>query len=194
MCGRFQNKKSEKELIELFEQNNLELLVEDEIEKRKKDDIRPTEKIAAIFSDNQKYILSKVIWGIKFKKDSPLIFNSRIETIKEKPYWKKLFNENKCVVPMTGFYEWQNRIRYKIFLPDKEIFFVPAIYHQDKEKNIFASLITTTPNKLVSEIHNRMPVVLDFQNAISFLLDSSDDNLNRCIPYSDENKMEAEAI
>lgn len=194
MCGRFQNKKTEKELVELFEQNNLELLVDDEIDKRKKDDIRPTEKIAAIFSDNEKFKLSKVIWGIKFKEDSPLIFNSRIETIKDKTYWKKLFTENKCVVPMTGFYEWNNKIRYKIFLPEKDIFFVPAIYHKDKEKNIFASLITTTPNKFISEIHNRMPVILDFQNAISFLNDPSEENIKRCVPYNDENEMEAEAV
>jgi putative SOS response-associated peptidase YedK len=79
-------------------------------------------------------------------------------------------------------------------LPEKDIFFVPAIYHKDKEKNIFASLITTSPNKFISEIHNRMPVILDFQNAISFLNDPSEENIKRCVPYNDENEMEAEAV
>jgi putative SOS response-associated peptidase YedK len=95
---------------------------------------------------------------------------------------------------MTGFYEWKTegkrKVKYKIFLPDEDIFFVPAIYNQDKEKNIFASLITTVPNKFIKEIHHRMPVILDLDNAISFLGDESEKNLERCVPYDDKKKME----
>jgi putative SOS response-associated peptidase YedK len=69
---------------------------------------------------------------------------------------------------------------------------VPAIYHQDKEKNIFASLITTTPNKFIKPIHHRMPIIFDFDEAVKFLNDDADKNLERCIPYPDKKKMEME--
>ena len=175
----------------MFNQNNLELEVDDKIEKRTEEDIRPTQKILSVMLNDETYNLAKVNWGIKFSEDSPLIFNSRIETIKEKKYWNTLFAKNKCIVPMTAFYEWKTegkrKIKYRIFLPDEEIFFVPAIYHKDKKK-IFASLITTVPNKFIKEIHHRMPVIFDLENAISFLKDEVEDNLERCIPYSERKR------
>lgn len=179
----------------MFNQNNLELEVDDKIEKRTEEDIRPTQKILSVMLNDETYNLAKVNWGIKFSEDSPLIFNSRIETIKEKKYWNTLFAKNKCIVPMTAFYEWKSegkrKIKYRIFLPDEEIFFVPAIYHKDKKK-IFASLITTVPNKFIKEIHHRMPVIFDLENAISFLNDDAVKNLGRCVSYSDKKKMEME--
>jgi putative SOS response-associated peptidase YedK len=144
------------------------------------------------------YQLTKVNWGIKFKEDSPLIFNSRIETIKEKTYWNSLLSKNRCIVPMTGFYEWKTegkkKVKYRIFLPDSNIFFVPAIFHKDKEEKIFASLITTTPNEFIKKIHHRMPVIFDFNEAIGFLNDENDKNLDRLIPYDDKKKMEMELV
>jgi len=193
MCGRFESKRVEHDLIDLFNEKNLNLEVEAEIDKRADEDIRPTQKILSVLLDINRYTITKVNWGIKFSDKSPLIFNSRIETIKEKKYWLNLFAKNKCIVPMTGFYEWKTegnrKVKYKIFLPDEDIFFVPAIYHQDKEKNIFASLITTVPNKCIKEIHHRMPVILDFDNAVSFLNDETEKNLERCLPYDDKNRM-----
>ncbi|RJP65236.1 MAG: hypothetical protein C4539_13525 [Ignavibacteriales bacterium] len=196
MCGRFESKKIELSVIDLFKEKGLEIIVEDDIAKRSNEDIRPTEKIMSVLLKQDVYHLTKVNWGIKFKEDSPLIFNSRIETIKEKSYWNTLLSKNKCIVPMTGFYEWKTenkkKVKYRIFLPDNDIFFVPAIYHRDKEDMIFASLITTTPNKFIEKIHHRMPVILDFANAISFLNDDNEINLKRLIPFDDRNKMEME--
>lgn len=196
MCGRFENKKIDCEIIDLFNQNNLELEVDEKIEKRVEEDIRPTQKILSVMLNDKTYSLAKVNWGIKFSEDTPLIFNSRIETIKEKKYWNTLFSKNKCIVPMTAFYEWKaegkRKTKYRIFLPDQEIFFVPAIYHHDKEKNIFASLITTVPNKFIKQIHHRMPVIFDFTNAVSYLKDGVDKNFERCVPYNDKKKMEME--
>ena len=140
-------------------------------------------------------ILKKVNWGIKFKEDSLLIFNSRIETIKEKKYWTTLFDKNRCIVPMTGFYEWKKegtrKVPYKIFLPDKPIFFVPALYTVDKQKIIYASLITTTPNKFIQSIHHRMPVIFDIKEALAFLSSGVEENLSHCLPYDDNKEMEA---
>ncbi|KUO59034.1 hypothetical protein APF79_10415 [bacterium BRH_c32] len=197
MCGRFETKKIEQQIIEQFRLLQLPLIMDDELYARSNFDIRPTEKILSISYDNSNYHLGRINWGFRFKEGSPFIFNSRIETIKEKPYWKNLFDKYRCIVPMTGFYEWKTegkkKIKYRVSLPDKDIFYVPALYYTDKEKNRFASLITTTPNKYISTIHHRMPVILDFPNAVDFLIADIETNLNRSLPYDDNKKMEIEA-
>ncbi|MBZ0184037.1 MAG: SOS response-associated peptidase [Melioribacteraceae bacterium] len=193
MCGRFETNKIEKQLIELFQKHGLPYSVDEDLQNRKSDDIRPTEKIMSILLKEEIYRLSKVDWGIKFSDSSPLIFNSRIETISEKHFWNGLLAKNKCLVPMTGFYEWKTegkkKIKYRVFLPDMEMFFVPAIYTIGKDKKIKASLITTTPNNFIKEIHHRMPVIFDFETGIKFLNDDVIENLKRCVPYSDDKTM-----
>lgn len=198
MCGRFENKINENQFVQLFKEMQIDLLIDESIKKYKNENIAPTDKIFAIRRLNENYQLSLVNWGIKFKEDSPLIFNSRIETIKEKKYWFTLFDRNRCIVPMSGFYEWKKegnkKIPHKIFLPDKEIFFVPALYYTDNQKNVYTSLITTVPNNFIKQIHHRMPVILDLKTAIEFLGNDAGRNLELCLPYSDLCEMRSEQI
>lgn len=198
MCGRFENKINENILIQLFKEMNLDLLVDNSIQWNKKVNIAPTDKIFAIRLVNGKYTLSFLNWGIKFKEDSPLIFNSRIETIKEKKYWFTLFDRNRCIVPMSGFYEWKKdgvrKIPHRIFLPVTEIFFVPAIFFEDKQKNLFTSLITTVPNQFIKPIHHRMPVILKFKTAVDYLSNNVSKNLELCVPLNDNIEMNAEEV
>lgn len=194
MCGRFENKIDENFLLQLLQEIKVKLIIDDSVKKRKLENIAPTDKIFSIRLINDELILSMLNWGIKFAEDSPLIFNSRIETIKVKKFWRALFDKNRCIVPMSGFYEWKKegtrKVPYKIFLPGNQIFYVPALYFIDKEKNIFTSLITTVPNKFIKQIHHRMPVILDFENALKYLSNNADENLDLCIPYDDLKKME----
>lgn len=198
MCGRFENKVNENFLIQIFKELKLDLIPDESIVKRKLENIAPTDKIFAIRFRNNNFTLSLFNWGIKFKDDSPLIFNSRIETIKEKKYWFTLFDRNRCIVPMSGFYEWKKegtkKIPYRISLPDREIFFVPALYYEDKQKNIFTSLITTTPNNFIKPIHHRMPIIFDLKTALDFLKNDAKSNLDFCLPYNDSFKMESKPV
>ncbi len=207
MCGRFESKPSIQSLVDEFEKENKSLNVQlnkskpdkakdVELSEHKSFNISPSSKILSISYTANNYHLSLTNWGIKFSTESPLIFNSRIETIKEKKYWNNLFNKNRLLVPMSAFYEWKKegtqKIPYRIFLPDIDSFFFPAIYHIDKDKNIFTSLITTTPNDFIKPIHHRMPVILKIKDAINYLIDDPEINLTKCVPYS--GKMEIEKI
>lgn len=196
MCGRFETKRIEQELLDLFLNAKLKAEIEQEKDNFDKGDSVPTQKIMSVLLKKDIYKITKVNWGIKFKEDSPLIFNSRIETIKEKKYWSSLFANNRCIVPMSGFYEWHKegnkKIKYRIHLPDSKIFFVPAIFYKNNENKLFASLITTIPNDFIKQIHHRMPVILDFKKAIDFLNNEAEENFKLCIPYDDKKKMEME--
>lgn len=192
MCGRFENTVSLENLFSALELENISLKNE-----LTQTNIAPTQKIMTVTSRGDKLKLLPMNWGIKFSKDTPLIFNSRIETIKEKPYWRKLFDSNRCIVPMSAFYEWKKegnrKIPYRIFLKKEKLFFVPAVYLQ-KDNEFYASLITTTPNKFIEKIHHRMPVILRKEDAVDYLQCDSQVNLNRCIPYEQPEDMAMERV
>lgn len=197
MCGRFENIAKKEELPGLFGLDEGSLVKGSKSNSQRQFNIAPAGEISVILSDGEKYKMQEMIWGIKFRQDSPLIFNSRIETIKEKPYWTNLFTTNKCVVPMTAFYEWKtegkSKVPYRIFLEDERIFFVPAIYL--KNGNVcFASLITTTPNAFIKNIHHRMPVILKKDQALGFLNGSPEDNFSLCVPFQESDKMRMESV
>jgi putative SOS response-associated peptidase YedK len=108
------------------------------------------------------------------------------------------FKTNRCLIPMSAFYEWKKengiKVPYRIFLKKEDLFFVPALYYPGKDKSISASLITTTPNSFIKPIHHRMPVIFTYRNAVSFLTNTADQNLELCIPFPNPEKMEMERV
>ena len=202
MCGRFENKPSVQSLVVELKKHKVDLQIDPSLTKENNDakaeNIAPTNKIFSVKYNDKDYFLTRTNWGIKFSADSPLIFNSRIETIKEKKFWMSLFTKNISLVPMTAFYEWKKegtkKIPYRIFLPDEKIFFVPALNFMDKDKKIFTSLITTTPNDFMQPIHHRMPVILKIKDGINFLTNDPDTNLSQCIPYAGKMDLEPASI
>jgi putative SOS response-associated peptidase YedK len=197
MCGRFENNISPYPILEQLKFYFPDLDFELNEEETGKANIAPTNRILTLTQTKQKYKIIPMTWGIKFKVDSPLIFNSRIETIKEKKFWYNLFDKNRCLVPMTAFYEWKTegsrKVPYRIFLPDEKLFFVPALYLK-LEDELFTSLITTVPNTFIKKIHHRMPVIFKINEALNYFTDNDSENLKRCLPLNDKIKMEMERV
>lgn len=179
------------------EEESLEEEIEKEIEEqRKHKDIKDailTHRIPVIIYNEGEKFITKMKWGIQFdpEKKSPLIFNSRDDTISIKPFWKKLFDKNRILIPMEGFYEWKDvgkkkKQKIKIEKKDGDIFLVPGLYWKNKEGKQEFSLVTTSPNKFMKNIHNRMPVILDDENVFSFFTDSADENIEKLKPSETE--------
>jgi len=196
MCGRFENKVREEWMMEKFAEFDINLIFKIRDKQIKKENIAPTNTIFTLMSDEEDVLAETNKWGIKFAAASPLIFNSRIETIAVKPFWKMLFDKNRCLVLMTAFYEWKKektkKVPYRIFLKNREMFFVPALYNKDKEGNKTISLITTEPNEFMKDVHHRMPVILELEDAIKYLSGDLEENLQRCLPYEDSENMDIE--
>ncbi|MDR1712761.1 MAG: SOS response-associated peptidase [Coriobacteriales bacterium] len=113
-------------------------------------------------------------WGFPGFKGKGVIFNARIEQALEKPFWRESLLQRRCVVPTSGFYEWQHggpddKRRYHFTLPGEPVLYLAGIYkafddehqptHHRCPRQRF-SILTTAPNASVRDIHNRMPVVL----------------------------------
>ena len=94
--------------------------------------------------------------------------NARSETAADKPMFRKSFRSRRCLVPATGFYEWQKiqggKQPYCIQMSDGKPFAFAGLWDEwtDPEGEVIRSMtiLTCEPNTLLGEIHNRMPVIL----------------------------------
>lgn len=116
--------------------------------------------------------LEEMGWGFSFtdqtgkKKE---VINARGATLGDKRMFAKSARERRCIVPANGFYEWniKDGSKQPFFIhPTKTKFFAFAgIWREETQddgtkKQVFA-IVTTDPNKKMSKLHNRMPVILD---------------------------------
>jgi len=127
-------------------------------------------------------------WGLipfwaKDKSIGNKLINARAETIAKKPSFRTSFKRRRCLIPADAFYEWRkepgtkNKIPYRIFLTDQPLFSMAGIWDQWKnpegETIRSFSIITSSPNELMKEIHQRMPVILSKEAEMEWL--KSDD-------------------
>lgn len=107
--------------------------------------------------------------------------NARIETSHEKASFKHLVERNRCLVPSTGFFEWQTNGKQKtpFFIKDAQypIFSIAGIHDTwlDPSTGAFEqtfTILTTEANQLMAEIHNskkRMPLILSLDEEEAWL-------------------------
>jgi putative SOS response-associated peptidase YedK len=91
--------------------------------------------------------------------------NARAETLHLKPSFREAFRTRRCLVPASGFYEWETRDRPWLFrAPDAQPFLLAGIWESrilpDGREFETCALITTEPNDLMRPIHDRMPVII----------------------------------
>jgi putative SOS response-associated peptidase YedK len=177
---------------------------------------KPQEEINAftfsktpVITDDNRGEIQMFHWGlIPFwaKDDSikKMTLNARIETIAKKPSFRNSV-ENRCLIIANGYYEWQwldpkgkEKQKYLINPKNQEVFAFAGIYSNWNNPvtgeivNSY-SIVTTTANELMSEIHNnkkRMPVVLRKQDVQSWL--HNEDHSNFAFPYDVE--LETKAV
>lgn len=124
--------------------------------------------------------LAPMRWGlVPFWAKDPSIgsrmINARAEGIEAKPAFRAAFKSRRCVVPVSGFYEWKKtgqtgkggkpaKQPYYIFPAEGKILALAGLWERwdrgDGPLETF-TIITTRPNAMMAELHDRMPVVLD---------------------------------
>ena len=168
MCGRFTLTADPSQLRDTFP----ELAVPDELTPRF--NIAPSQPVAVIPNDG-KNRLDFFVWGLipSWAKDPKIgnrMINARAETIAEKPSFRAAFRRRRCLIPADGFYEWKKVAGQKAKVPmyirmkSGKPFALAGLWeswHSPDGSNILScTIITTQPNDLVKDIHNRMPVIL----------------------------------
>jgi len=197
MCSRFENKDTGESIFKMLKKDFAGKFIIEDVEETKQVNIAPTNNVLVITSEDDSYHLKEMNWGIQFNKEkkSPLIFNSRIETIKDKKFWTQLFYKNRCLLPATSFYEWKEigkvKIPHRISLIDDEVFFFPSIFTLI-DNVLKTSMITTSPNSFMKNIHRRMPAIIKKEKSLNFLTDEPLKALEYCQPLNNKEKMKIE--
>lgn len=166
MCGRFVVNIPANELKMIFN-----LIETPQLEPRF--NLAPTQLAAVVRNQGEHNRLDLLKWGLVpgWSKDLSFgshLINARSETVAEKPAFRHAIKFRRCIIPASGFFEWEHIVDkkqpYYILLADQSPMFLAGVWESWKspdgtELETFA-ILTTAANKLVAPLHDRMPVIL----------------------------------
>jgi putative SOS response-associated peptidase YedK len=167
MCGRYRLSSTER-FLDRFN-------IENEIELAPRYNIAPGQEIPVIRQHKERPVrtASLMRWGLipywsKDDKGAYKMINARAETVAERPAFRDAIQRHRCLIPANGFYEWQRREAGKqpfhFGMADGSLFAFAGIWDRWKSPTgdlvESCSILTTTPNVLLADIHDRMPVIL----------------------------------
>lgn len=181
MCGRFTLTVTPDELQDAFPDFHIP------VDLPVSYNIAPSQPVAALPNQGQQR-LTFFQWGLipSWTKEEQLgkyaFINARGETASEKASFKAAYKRRRCLIPADGFYEWkkensgEGKTPYYIQMKNKAPFAFAGLWEiwQSSQGDEIHSccIITTRPNKLVSEIHKRMPVILAPEEYPRWLIDA----------------------
>lgn len=174
MCGRYQRKSDKQRLAEAFHLtgglDGVELLPDE--------DVRPTtvQPIIRANRDTGERDLVLARWGFVPGWQRPQnrlpanLFNARSEGIERAAMWSKAFAAHRCLVPAECFFEWKklrprNNPKFAFWLNSRQPFAFAGLWGAWKNPATndwlqSFTIITTDPNELCGQVHDRMPVIL----------------------------------
>ena len=202
MCGRFTLTLNIDEIEDVFD------LDQSMIQWIPSFNIAPSQMVP-IFSQNEPGKIKLVKWGIHktFNPSTPprFLINIRKETLFDKHSFDSLLKGKRCLIPANGFYEWKrDELKSKSSMP---------YYFTTKSHSPFAfaglwddnnigteddraefAIITCAANEIVSQVHSRMPVILDHMEQKMWLSkDGKKDLIELLQPYENR-KMECYTV
>lgn len=137
--------------------------------------VAPSQSIPVIRIREKIHYLDSLVWGliphwVKDKETGVSAFNARIETLGQKPFFRDSFKSRRCIVPASGFYEWQKRgdkkYPYYFYRADHKPIALAGLWDVwvdevtgDAIKS--CTLVTLPANGRMLEIHERMPAILE---------------------------------
>jgi putative SOS response-associated peptidase YedK len=206
MCGRYRLSRRKQIIEEHFD------ALSGEEDWSPRYNVAPTQPIPVIRQHPKEPVreLSLMRWGLipSWAKDSSAaarMINARSETASTKSAFRDALKSRRCLIPADGFYEWKRngktRQPYCFEVNEGKLFAFAGIWDRWKDPSgqwvKSCSILTTTPNAVISPVHDRMPVILDPDShdlwldpgmrnaaATSELLKPYDGRLMRCFPVS----------
>jgi len=174
----------------------------------------PTDPTSTILLRDGKRVFERMRWGLipqwwskPLKELRLATFNARAETIDTKPFFRGAFKRNRCLIPVSGYYEWhydepENKKKkpqpyYFTARDGSPILTAAGLWDEWKDRQSgetirSCTMIITEPNKFVAEVHDRMPVLLrpdqfdawlDGSAGKEMLVPAAEDMLNK-VPVS----------
>ncbi len=193
MCGRYTLRTRLNELLQFY-------AIESQLPWAPRFNIAPSQSIPVVRNDpnGDKRALATLRWGLipswaKDLRSGHHSINARAETLVHKPSFQQALKSRRCLVPADGFYEWKksgtNKQPYFIHMADQRPFVFAGLWDR-WTKSLPAvescTIITTAANALLSDIHDRMPVILPEAAAMRWLdrhVEDTDFLTSLLVPY-----------
>jgi putative SOS response-associated peptidase YedK len=171
VCNRYRLTHSKQYLTERFEAE----APEEELEDKPRYNIAPTQQVLIVRKEQDEKVreLKTMRWGLipSWAKDESIgtrTLNARSETITTTPAFRESILRKRCLIPADGFYEWQKmgsvKQPYCFEVGEGEVFALAGLWNEWTSPNgeviESCTILTTEPNTLVSDLHNRMPVIV----------------------------------
>jgi len=172
---------------------------------RKRFNIAPTQEAAVVrVGAHAAREVAMLRWGLvpfwsKDLKVGTKMINARSEGIEAKPAFRDAVKWRRCIVPATGFFEWQGepgrKQPFAITLPGQALFAFAGLWDrwqlaQGEPVETF-TIITTDANGQVARIHDRMPVILPMDAIDTWLSAPPDEARALLKPYAGEVNLRA---
>lgn len=168
MCGRFTQERPASELAEIFAAEPL------------RDDpgahfnVAPTDEATVVVQREDRRAVTGYRWGLipHWATDAKVgarMFNARAETLTTSPAFRDAFRRKRCLVPVDSFYEWKRegtiRQPYRVVRRDARPLALAGLWAGWRDpatqtvRRTF-TIVTTTPNRALTDLHDRMPVIV----------------------------------
>jgi putative SOS response-associated peptidase YedK len=199
MCGRFTHRYTWREIHGLYSLTSPASNVQPSY------NVCPTDTVNVVTRTDGKNILEPMRWGLvprwwskPLKELRLATFNARVETVTTKPFFKEAFKRTRCLIPASGYYEWQDTPAGKqphyFTRTDGQVISFAGLWDEWKDRATGETLkscamIIAEPNAMVAQVHDRMPVVLEqvqftpwLENeaGLEILKPAAEDVLQRC--------------
>lgn len=181
MCGRFA------QTIPLGKLNKIDIIDEVSGIYSVSYNVAPSHDASILYNDAGKRILKPVKWGLipswtKGQIKGGGIINARFESITEKPSFRNSYKFRRCLIPVSGFFEWKKDGKQKkpFFISlgkddawDFNLMLLAGLYDSwtspEGGKIDTFTVITTEAAGVMKTIHDRMPLIIDKKNALLWL-------------------------
>ncbi|CAN5857395.1 SOS response-associated peptidase [soil metagenome] len=173
MCGRMTQQTSPEEVARIFDAESRVDAEAGQVGPRY--NVAPTDPLTVVLQrGDEGRVVEQHRWGLipsfaASAKSGAKMINARAETVMTSPAYRASFRSRRCIVPSDGFYEWRRTggTKQPFFLhpPEGAMLAMAGLWAvwKDPETGLWvpsAAVITTAANRLVSAIHDRMPVLL----------------------------------
>lgn len=163
--------------------------------------VAPTLQLPVLVERGDQLSLFPMTWGVLpgwavRKGSQQRLVNARSETAWELPTFRESMRQRRCVIIANGFFEWQRDANDKplmpfYFHPGKTDWLAMAGIYQASvtDGTPECCVLTTTPNALMTPVHDRMPCVLDVQKITGWLQSDSDALARGCLQSAEEDAL-----
>ena len=134
-------------------------------------EIRPANYAPVLVAASDSPVPQLMKWG--YQLPNTLVINARAETAAEKPLFRESIGTRRCLIPSTGFYEWDiSKRKYLFTLPEEPVLYMAGLYDRRGSEDCYC-ILTTAPNASMRPTHDRMPLVIPPRKMQDWLIDGT---------------------